>query len=199
MGATWVAISDRDAAVPLHTITLSSDRRSHEPARRWRMPQVRARSHRLRIGRFSKPGGVYLVTFTTFDRLPFFADFGDARTASRTLAAPSSWPHARLLAWVLMPDHWHGLIELGERESCRAGLHVRKPKRAENGGERTGTTIYGRPAFTITRCAARKRCFNAHATSCSIPCGLASSGDARITRSGMQSGYHEFEPPTAPM
>ena len=117
MGATWVAISDRDASVPLHAITLSSDRRSHEPARRWRMPQVRARSHRLRIGRFSKPGWVYLVTFTTFDRLPFFADFGDARTTSRTLAAPSSWPHARLLAWVLMPDHWHGLIELGERES----------------------------------------------------------------------------------
>jgi REP element-mobilizing transposase RayT len=27
------------------------------------------------------------------------------------------WGDARLLCWVLMPDHWHGLVELGEREA----------------------------------------------------------------------------------
>src|SRR5678815_2612284 len=26
----------------------------------------------------------------------------------------SAWPKSRLLAWVLMPDHWHGLVELGD-------------------------------------------------------------------------------------
>jgi len=57
------------------------------------------------------------VSFTTFDRLSRFADFETACIASRALGSPSNWPHARLLAWVLMPDHWHGLIELGEHES----------------------------------------------------------------------------------
>lgn len=34
--------------------------------------------------------------------------------AARTLSEPSVWSPSRLLAWVLMPDHWHGLVELGE-------------------------------------------------------------------------------------
>jgi len=30
------------------------------------------------------------------------------------------WGDATLLCWVLMPDHWHGLVRLGERDglSC---------------------------------------------------------------------------------
>ena len=37
---------------------------------------------------------------------------------SATLASVRTWsPHAELLCWVLMPDHWHGLVRLtGERE-----------------------------------------------------------------------------------
>lgn len=105
------------------------------------MPQEHACSHRLRIGRFSQPGGLYLATFTTYDRTRYFADFGAARAASRTLAAPSHWPHARLLAWVLMPDHWHGLIELGERESlsrsvARAKAAACREWRKTHGNER---------------------------------------------------------------
>lgn len=105
------------------------------------MHQERARSHRLRIGRVSEPGGLYLVTFTTFDRRPLFADFGAACTASRTLAAPSNWPHARLLAWVLMPHHWHGLIELAGYESlsrsvARAKAAACREWRKAHGNER---------------------------------------------------------------
>ncbi len=29
---------------------------------------------------------------------------------------PKVWGDARPLCWVLMPDHWHGLVELGERD-----------------------------------------------------------------------------------
>ncbi|MFL6586447.1 MAG: REP-associated tyrosine transposase [Luteimonas sp.] len=81
------------------------------------MQRQHPHSHRLRLGPVSQPGGVYLVTFTTFKRTRCFLEFDAACAASRVLAAPTSWPHARLLAWVLMPDHWHGLIELGGHES----------------------------------------------------------------------------------
>ena len=29
---------------------------------------------------------------------------------------PKTWGDACPLCWVLMPDHWHGLVELGERD-----------------------------------------------------------------------------------
>ena len=39
----------------------------------------RPASNRLRRGRFSEPGRIYLLTSTTKDRRPIFADFGAAR------------------------------------------------------------------------------------------------------------------------
>jgi REP element-mobilizing transposase RayT len=75
------------------------------------------RSHRLRVGRCSIPGGIYLLTFTTLRRQRHFSDIPSACLAARSLAAPSTWPQAQLLAWVLMPDHWHGLVELRGCES----------------------------------------------------------------------------------
>ncbi len=36
---------------------------------------------------------------------------------SATIANGSLWtPHAELLCWVLMPDHWHGLVRLAGTE-----------------------------------------------------------------------------------
>lgn len=71
---------------------------------------------KLRAGRHSITGQVYLVTFHTAGRSPVFADPLDAMEACRVMASPEAWPASRLLAWVLMPDHWHGLIELGGEE-----------------------------------------------------------------------------------
>jgi len=36
--------------------------------------------------------------------------------ASRLLAESSAWTGADLLAWVLMPDHWHGVVALRQAE-----------------------------------------------------------------------------------
>ena len=66
----------------------------------------------LRKGRVSLEGQIYLVTFTTSKRIPIFKDPDCARVASQALDDPRLWQSASLLAWVLMPDHWHGLIEL---------------------------------------------------------------------------------------
>jgi len=74
----------------------------------------------LRIGRNSIAGQLYLVTFTTHRRQPLFSDFDLAMDAAREIADSRSWTRSTLLAWVLMPDHWHGLIELGEGEALPA-------------------------------------------------------------------------------
>lgn len=67
----------------------------------------------LRQGRVSIPGQMYLLTAVTRDRQRIFADPARARVASRVIHAASTWADSRLLAWVLMPDHWHGLLQLG--------------------------------------------------------------------------------------
>jgi len=45
-----------------------------------------------------------------------FGDASIACAAARALAEPRLWRDSRLLCWVLMPDHWHGLIELSAAE-----------------------------------------------------------------------------------
>ena len=71
----------------------------------------------LRKGRRSVGGQLYLVTFTTRNRAPHFRDWDLAVAAAKLLSDTSNWRDSRLLAWVLMPDHWHGLIELHEGDT----------------------------------------------------------------------------------
>jgi len=70
----------------------------------------------LRKGRVSLPGQVYLLTTTTARRSPWFQDTTCARTFCRLMTEAKTWGDARVLCWVLMPDHWHGLVELGEHD-----------------------------------------------------------------------------------
>ncbi|MCE3003758.1 MAG: transposase [Xanthomonadaceae bacterium] len=75
----------------------------------------------LRGGRFSTPGQAYLVTTTTRLRRPWFADWDCARTACATLHHEAQFAGVTLLAWVLMPDHWHALLSLdGSRTLSQA-------------------------------------------------------------------------------
>jgi REP element-mobilizing transposase RayT len=73
----------------------------------------------LRQGRVSIPGQLYLLTTVTRHRECLFADPAHARAASRVVHAASTWAGSRLLAWVLMPDHWHGLLQLGDEPLSR--------------------------------------------------------------------------------
>jgi putative transposase len=68
----------------------------------------------LRAGRCSRPGQLYLITWTTWQRRPHFLDPELARAAARAISPAELWLPSYCLCWVLMPDHWHGLIELGE-------------------------------------------------------------------------------------
>jgi putative transposase len=69
--------------------------------------------HRLRRGRCSETGRIYLVTTVARNRQPFFGDWAIGTSAARAIASRDAWPTSRLLCWVLMPDHWHAIVELG--------------------------------------------------------------------------------------
>ncbi|MCP9340832.1 REP-associated tyrosine transposase [Stutzerimonas xanthomarina] len=71
-------------------------------------------SNRLRTGRHSQRGNLYLLTTTTCDRHPVFRDvvLGRSVVAEFKAAQMDRWVHS--LAWVVMPDHFHWLIELGD-------------------------------------------------------------------------------------
>jgi len=70
----------------------------------------------LRKGRRSIAGQVYLLTTIAAERRPLFIEDEPARIVARCTVRQDYWGDARLLCWVLMPDHWHGLIELGEHD-----------------------------------------------------------------------------------
>ena len=86
----------------------------------------------LRKGRISLPGQVYHVTTTTVSRTPFFADHRAAQAAVHCFEDISLLCDTRMLAWVLMPDHAHWLLELGEDRSLQSLVDVLKSFSARN-------------------------------------------------------------------
>lgn len=66
----------------------------------------------VRRGQEAAQQRVYLVTTVCIRRRRIFASDACAGIAARAIADPQKWLGARLLCWVLMPDHWHGVIEL---------------------------------------------------------------------------------------
>ncbi|BAN68622.1 REP-associated tyrosine transposase [endosymbiont of unidentified scaly snail isolate Monju] len=74
----------------------------------------------LRKGRVSIPGQIYHVTTVTRAREPVFQDLNSARRVIQVLMEIQSHELADTLAFVVMPDHVHWLLQLGERRplSC---------------------------------------------------------------------------------
>jgi putative transposase len=68
------------------------------------------------------PGQIYHVTTCTFGRARVFSDVAPARAACMVIAAPGTMGDAQLLAWVLMPDHLHLLLQLGQVTSLRSAI-----------------------------------------------------------------------------
>jgi len=66
----------------------------------------------LRAGRYSQSGQIYLLTAVTRNREPLFNDWPTGRYLVRQLQQAHTDQLAESLAWVIMPDHFHWLIEL---------------------------------------------------------------------------------------
>ena len=69
----------------------------------------------LRRGRHSLRHHVYCITTVTRDRLPVFTDITTARLLVHELRRLHEHGDVISLAWVVMPDHLHWLIQLTER------------------------------------------------------------------------------------
>ena len=69
-------------------------------------------SHTLRRGRYSEAGRLYLLTTVTHERKSLFHDFQHARLVIHQLRQCEREHICHSLAWVVMPDHIHWLIEL---------------------------------------------------------------------------------------
>ena len=66
-------------------------------------------SRRLRRGRWSEQGRIYLVTTATADRRPLFSDWECGRLVARAIGQE---PAAATLCFVVMPDHLHWLLQV---------------------------------------------------------------------------------------
>jgi REP element-mobilizing transposase RayT len=75
------------------------------------MPDLPA-SHRLRIGRYAEQNRIYLLTTNTLGREPVFTDFVLGRLVVAQFRTAQDQGCANSLAWVVMPDHFHWLVEL---------------------------------------------------------------------------------------
>ncbi len=83
------------------------------------MPADPARPHGkdLRRGRVSLPGQIYHITTVTLGRAHVFSELRNARLLINSLHQTQIRDEASTLAFVVMPDHLHWLMQLGEGQS----------------------------------------------------------------------------------
>jgi putative transposase len=90
--------------------------------------KYRIETTRLRGWDYANPG-VYFITICTKGRIPWFGDIKNDRMHLSPLgraahecwlAIPSHFPHVTLDAHVIMPDHMHGMVVMGDRAAAHA-------------------------------------------------------------------------------
>lgn len=69
-------------------------------------------SSNLRKGRHCAAGHVYLLTSNTLGREPIFRDWRTGRLLVHELRRAQADGSVKSLAWVIMPDHLHWLVQL---------------------------------------------------------------------------------------
>lgn len=82
----------------------------------------------LRIGRYSQSNQIYHVSFTTTHRLPVFQDFTKARAVISVLKQTDQLQRTQTIAFVVMPDHVHWLMQLIGPHSLQSVIKVVKSK-----------------------------------------------------------------------
>ncbi len=93
------------------------------------MPTARKHSKDLRKGRYSVSNGIYLATFVTKNRKTIFKDLYLARAVVRCL---NKSPYADTLAFVVMPDHVHWLLQLRSSKTLSQVIQATKAISSRN-------------------------------------------------------------------
>ena len=104
-----------------------------------RSNDVQPRSRSLRKGRVSVIGQIYHVTSRTRGSVPLFENFEVACMVCRSFREAAASSDIQLLAWVLMPDHAHWLLELGENASLSKSVAALKRLSASAANAAAGT------------------------------------------------------------
>ncbi|MDH4874163.1 transposase [Pseudomonas sp. BN515] len=73
---------------------------------------MRYQGRNLRRGRVSEPGRIYLLTTVTRNRKPLFTKWSAGCLVAWEIYAMRDGHSLETLAWVLMPDHLHWLVQL---------------------------------------------------------------------------------------
>ncbi|RLA28576.1 MAG: transposase [Gammaproteobacteria bacterium] len=66
----------------------------------------------LRSGRYSAKNRIYHITTRTYAREPLFDNFAIGRLVVKQISHEEKTGHIKTLAFVLMPDHLHWLVQL---------------------------------------------------------------------------------------
>ncbi|MEE8248677.1 MAG: transposase [Gammaproteobacteria bacterium] len=103
----------------------------------------------LRVGRSSEPNRIYLVTAVTRDRARIFELFAAGRILVSAFRFEERQKRAKTLAYVVMPDHFHWLVQLGQKEPLPRVVQFVKNISARNVNRisnRTGQRVW-QPGF----------------------------------------------------
>ena len=88
----------------------------------------------LRKARFSQANQIYHITTTTLNRNPIFKDFALARQVINAIKQADNLGYTTTLAFVLMQDHIHWLIQLGNKVSLQQVIRSMKSQTAKCAG-----------------------------------------------------------------
>ena len=79
----------------------------------------------LKKGRNSQLNGEYFITFNCRNQEKLFNNYKLANIFCRQIAINENKLHCQWLTWVLMPDHFHGLLRLKEVELGKVIAHLK--------------------------------------------------------------------------
>jgi REP element-mobilizing transposase RayT len=82
----------------------------------------------LRTGRVSLPHQIYFITIATLSRASLFTRYETASLAAKGFYDQNLAPHAETLAYVVMPNHIHWLMQLKEHGDLHEAVRIYKAK-----------------------------------------------------------------------
>ena len=85
----------------------------------------------LRKGRYSQANQIYHITTTIANRQPLLTDFYLARKIINTIKQSDTLGYTTTLAFVIMPDHLHWLMQLEEKATLQQVIRSMKSQTAK--------------------------------------------------------------------
>ncbi len=130
-----LATPQRISASPIDTTLPVPLRQSQSEA------MLRRGSSQIRKGRFSESSRIYFLTAVTYNRRPVFVEFIAGRILVRELHEEDARGELQSLAFVVMPDHLHWLVQLresGDLSRCMQRMKSRSARAINAHLSRTG-------------------------------------------------------------